>query len=243
MKELHRSQDSGFTVLPFARGGTSLVLLGLIGVALSLLSPSVRADEGFDDVDYTKVLADRDKGVGWNMAFGLTGGYTDVLDGYKGYTNLGNIGVDTYFRPPVPQFPKWFDRLIFRFSADYFPLQVPETVAYTKEDLFTLSATVIIRAMTFSGGPEHTRFIPFLGLGPALGWDRVTVNHPAVQTSGSFMSLGYSASAGVMLPTVGGFRVIPEVRYQSMKEPDQFWTSHISYMLALTYWPPANVEE
>ncbi|MBL0059623.1 MAG: hypothetical protein IPP35_11080 [Elusimicrobia bacterium] len=243
MKELHRPQDSVSTVLPFARGRTALVLLGLLGVTLAFFSPPARADDGFDDVDYSKVLAERDKGVGWNMAFGLTGGYTDVLTGYKDYTNLGNIGVDTYFRPPVPQFPKWYNRLVFRFSADYFPLQVPETIPYTKEDLFTLSATIVIRAMKFSGAPEHTLWIPFIAVGPAVGWDRITVNHPAVQASGSFLHLGYSASGGIMLPTLGGFRLIPEVRYQSMKEPDQYWTSHISYMMAITYWPPANVEE
>jgi hypothetical protein len=221
----------------------STFCFGFIALFMIAHSTSLHADESFDDTDYIKMLDERDKGVGWNMAFGPSGGYTDVLNGYKDYTNLGNVGVDVYFRPPVPQFPSWKNLFLFRFSADYFPLEVPDYVAYTTEDLYTLSASVICRMMKFSGAPEHQRIIPYVGLGPLIGWDHISVKHPAVNTSGTYMNLGYSASGGIMLPTFGSFRLIPEVRYQSTQEADKYWTSHISYMLSLTYWPPANTEE
>ncbi|MBK8576510.1 MAG: hypothetical protein IPN90_12835 [Elusimicrobia bacterium] len=243
MKLTNRPHPANFD-LRRPRKTTVFYVLGiLLGISLLTVSTPVLGEDSFDDTDYIEMLEERDKGVGWNLAFGLSGGYTDVLDGYQDYSNLGNVGVDVYFRPPIAQFPTWKDRFMFRFSADYFPLQVPDYVAYTTEDLYTLSATVICRIMKFSGRPEHQRFIPFLGVGPAIGWDHVSVEHPAVNTSGTFMHLGYSASGGFMLPTWGGFRLIPEVRYQSMQEADKYWTSHISYMLAITYWPPANVQE
>lgn len=220
------------------RWALAVTLPGLLFISTPLF-----AIDSFDDTDYIEMLKERERGVGWNMAFGPSGGATKMLNGYQGYEDKGNVGIDLYFRPPVPQFPNWTDRLLFRFSADYFPLQVPKTVYYTKEDLYSISGTVICRIMSFNNKPENKRFIPFLGAGPALQWDRISTNHPAVDTSGTFLYLGYSASGGFMLPTVAGLRLIPEVRYQSFKEPNHFWTSHISYMVSLTYWPPANVEE
>jgi hypothetical protein len=226
-----------------ARTFLSLGSLLILSTALGTPLISLHADESFDDTDYIAMLEERERGVGWNMAFGPTAGYTSLLNGYQDYGNLGNVGLDVYFRPPVPQFPRWYDQFIFRLSGDYFPLEVPDTVAYTTEDLYSVSATVIYRAMGFYGTPEHKRLIPFIGAGPAIQWDRISIKHPAIQESGTNMHLGYSASGGFMLPTVGGFRLIPEVRYQSVREPDQYWTSHISYMVSLTYWPPANVVE
>ncbi|MBL8023401.1 MAG: hypothetical protein JNK54_03860 [Elusimicrobia bacterium] len=219
--------------------------MALLGLTTTLFTPtlSLHADDSFDDTDYMAVLEERERGVGWNLAIGPTGGHTTLLGGYKDYGNLGNVGLDIYFRPPVPQFPRWYDRLLFRLSGSYYPLEVPPYVAYTTEDLYSVNATVIFRLMGFYGTPEHKRLIPFIGAGPALQWDRVSIKHPAVQESGANMHLGFSATGGFMLPTVAGFRLIPEVRYQAVREPDQYWTSHISYMLALTYWPPANVVE
>lgn len=241
MKQISRPHQAIFTLRRLGGMTLSSLFLGLLGV--STLSKPLLADDSFDDTDYIAMMDEKDKGVGWNMAFGPTAGYTDVLNGYQDYTNLGNVGLDVYFRPPIPQFPRWYDRFMFRLSADYFPLQVPDYVPYTTEDLYTMSATVLVRMMSFSGTPEHQRFTPFIGIGPAMGWDRISVKHPAVNASGTFFHLGYSASGGIMLPTVGGFRLIPEIRYQSMNEPNQYWTSHISYMVGITYWPPANVEE
>lgn len=243
MKLTSRPHHALFNLRRLERLALPFLFSGLLAPFLGYFVTPLHADDSFDDTNYIKMLDDRDRGVGWNMAFGPTAGYTDVLNGYQNYTNKGNAGVDVYFRPPVPQFPEWKDHLLFRLSADYFPLQVPKTIPYTTEDLYTMSAIVLYRLMSFSGTPEHERVIPFVGLGPAVGWDRVSVHHPAVNSSGTFFHMGYSASGGIMLPALWGFRLIPEVRYQSMCEPDHYWTSHISYMVGLTYWPPANVEE
>lgn len=241
MKRIGRPQP---TIYSLRRpGGTHLSSLFLGFLALTTLPTFLRADDSFDDTDYIKMMGERDKGVGWNVSAGFNGGYTDVGTGYKDYENLGNGGVDLYFRPPVPQFPEWKDRMVFRLSFDYYPLQVPDYVYYTKEDLFTLSGSVLYRLVSFSGTPEHKRFIPFVGGGPALEWHEVSVESPALNSDGKYLHLGLTASGGFMLPTIGGFRLIPEVRFVTMKEPDKIWTSHISYNLGIAYWVPANLEE
>ena len=242
MKQISRPHQTNFNLRQPEGRAMSFLLLGLLG--LPLFYTPLHADDSFDDTDYVAMMDEKDKGIGWNISPGFNGGYTDVGTGYQGYENLGNGGIDIYFRPPIPQFPnKWDDRMVFRLSFDYFPLQVPDDVYYTTEDLYTLSGTVLYRLTSFSGTPEHKRFVPFLGAGPALEWDHVSVKSPALNEEGKYLHLGLTASAGIMLPTIAGVRLIPEVRYFTMKEPDKLWTSHVSYNLGLSYWIPANQEE
>ncbi len=215
-------------------------------VAAAFGSISARADENsFDDNDYLKIWEDKERGVGWNVSFGLNGGYTDLLNGYPRYENLGNVGIDVYFRPPVPLFPKWKDKLAFRLSGDYVPLQPPKEVYGITEDIYSLNATILYRFINFARGDEHKRLIPFVGGGVGAYWDRISLDHPALdeKVTRSHAFLGLSASGGFMLPSMGRFRLIPEVRYHSMKQYAGYWASYISYQLGLVYWLPSKVKE
>jgi hypothetical protein len=192
-----------------------------------------------DHVDYVGLWDDREKGGSYSFSPGINGGYTDLLRGYPDYENLGNLGLDLYMRPPPPLEARWTQHMMFRLSADYFPLQVPNYVYNTTEDLFSLNGTVLWRFTDFAG-KETEKWIPFLGLGAGLYWDSTRVNTPASgKVHGTEMYLGANGAAGVFLPCFGNWRLVPEIRYHAIRQLENYWASHISYQIGLVYWLPA----
>src|SRR5437588_3245960 len=77
----------------------------------------------------------------WILAPGINAGYNKLLTGYEGYENLGNLGLDLYIQPPreTPQRTSWYHNVLFRFSFDYFPLQVPKGNFGLTEDIYSLN--------------------------------------------------------------------------------------------------------
>lgn len=214
------------------------VLLALV----TLVAVPARAELD-DNVDYMNDWAERDRGSGWNFSPALNGGYTSLLHGYKGYKNLGNAGLDLYMRPPEPQFPRWYNHMIFRLSADYFPLQVPSQVVGITEDLYSLNGTALWRFSNF-GQSEHNQWIPYLGAGVGVYLDSVTVDTLAtgkVKTTEQY--LGVTGSAGVMLPAIGPIRLVPEIRYHTFRQAGNYWASHLTYQVGAAIWFPAKVIE
>jgi hypothetical protein len=196
-----------------------------------------------DNPSYLKDWTERDKGSGWNFSPAFNGGYTSLLHGYKGYKNLGNAGLDLYMRPPVPQFPRWYNHMIFRLSADYFPLQVPSQVVGITEDIYALTGTALWRFSNASEA-EHNQWIPFLGAGVGVYWDSVTVDTLATgKVKDAEQYLGVTGALGVMLPTWGPIRIIPEIRYHTLREAGRYWASHMTYQIGAALWFPAKVSE
>lgn len=222
----------------FAVAPGTLFLLAFLGSAAA----PARADVD-DDTNYVKEWSERDRGSGWNFSPALNGGYTSMLHGYNGYKNLGNAGVDLYMRPPEPQFPRWYHHMIFRLSGDYFPLQVPSQVAGITEDIYSLNGTALWRFSNF-GQSEHNQWIPYLGAGVGVYWDSVTVDTLATgKVKNAEQYLGVTGSVGVMLPTVGPIRLIPEIRYHTFREAGKYWASHMTYQIGAAIWFPAKVSE
>ncbi len=225
-------------------GRTRRWALLVILPGLLFVSNSLRALESFDDTDYIEFLKEREEGVGWNISPGISGGYTIPLHGYQNYENSYNGALDIYFRPPVPQFPRWTTRMAFRLSGEYFALEVPEEVKGVTQDLYGLTGTVLFRFVNFSGADETKKFIPFVGGGLGYYWDRLTIDHPATgKKTGSNGYLGFNGSGGLMLPALGHFRLIPEVRFHTLDQWKGYWASHMTYQLGLVYWIPARESE
>lgn len=242
MKPIGRPHQAIFNLRRLGGMTMPALFLGLLG--LSRIPQPLRAAESFDDTDYIKLTDDRDQGVGWNISPGVSGGYTLPMHGYPEYPNSYNGALDIYFRPPVPQFPTWTTRLAFRLSGEYFALEVPKEVKGVTEDLYGLTGTVIYRFVNFKGQPEDKRFVPFFGGGFGVYWDRTMIDHPATgKTSGVSTYIGYTGSAGLMLPAFGNLRIIPEVRYHALDQWKVFWASHMTYQIGLVYWLPAKASE
>jgi hypothetical protein len=185
-----------------------------------------------------------------NAAWGGTfhpesaGGLTIPLDGYKNYDNSPNASLDVYFRPPVPQFPEWSDRMMFRLSGEYFPLEVPSEVKGVVEDLYALTGTVLFRIMRMDGTPENKRWIPYIGGGAGVFWDRIKLDYPGMSSTDSVDTFfGLTGSVGILLPAIGPIRMVPEVRYYSFKRSNGIWANHMSYQIGLVYWLPSKMEE
>jgi hypothetical protein len=175
-----------------------------------------------------------DEGPRWDVFPAANIGYNQLLKGYQGYENLGNAGVDLYVlrRPPEVEEPKGSDRLGFRISADYFPLQVPEGVYNTTEDIFSLNAAVLYRFYSLYR-PEQTQYIPFVGIGAGAYRDVVTVDTPASgKVSGTHSYLGFSGSLGVFLPVMGAVRFAPEIRLHALRIPDNGLALNMTYQVA-----------
>ena len=129
-------------------------------------------------------------------------------------------------------------------SGEYFALEVPKDVKGVTEDLYGLTGTVIYRFVDFKGKTEDKRFVPFFGGGFGVYWDRTMIDHPATgKKSGVSTYIGYTGSAGLMLPAFGNLRIIPEVRYHALDQWKVYWASHMTYQLGLVYWLPAKASE
>ncbi len=216
-----------------------VTLPGILFVSIPL-----HALDSFDDTDYIEVLKERERGVGWNISPGVSGGLTIPLDGYENYDNSPNASLDIYFRPPVPQFPEWPDRMMFRLSGEYFPLEVPSEVKGVVEDLYALTGTVLFRLMRMDGMPEHKRWIPYVGGGAGVFWDRIKLDYPGMPSTDSVDTFfGLTGSAGILVPAIGPIRIVPEVRYYSFKRSNGIWANHLSYQIGLVYWLPSKMEE
>src|SRR5687767_8121585 len=97
----------------------SRVLWTLAFLTASLPSslPAEELDRNYDD--YFEIA-----GNPWTYALGGNGGINKLGDGYDGYEDLGKGGADFYIFPPEPDVddPTFKDKMMLRFSADYFPL-------------------------------------------------------------------------------------------------------------------------
>jgi hypothetical protein len=182
-------------------------------------------------------------GTPWSFVLALNGGYNQLLKGYKGYENLGNAGLDLYVRPSRSYLedPGWKDRLIFRLSVDYFPLQVPEGVYGITEDIYGLHGAIMVRFHRLSF-PETRQWVPFTGVGLGTYFDQVTLDTPATgKVSGIHRSLGANASIGLFSPRMGSrWQIIPEIRFHILKIPDAAWSMNMTYQVGLAYWFSAH---
>lgn len=181
-----------------------------------------------------------DKKSHYTVVPALNVGYNKLLKGYDGYKNLGNAGADLYIHNPqekVGDFD-WSDHFAFRFSFDYFPLQVPEGVNGVTEDIFAYSGAVIYKF--FRKGDLNPRWIPMLGVGAGLYEDRITLDTKATgKVTGKQKLFGENASLALVTPEVKlliPVRFIPEVRYHRIKNVRDNSTN-ITFQLAISYWP------
>jgi|GEM_PF-1839075 len=231
----------------FLETKTSSVALFLLSALVLFIGTERRGfgdDSSFDDTNYLAHWEDREKENKWIFSPGLNAGYTDLLHGYPNYKNLGNAGFDIYLRQPLSVDPTWREKLLFRLSGDYVPLQTPEGVRGIVHDVYSVNGSVIYRFFDFENGEEYKQTVPFIGGGVGVYWDRIVQNHPAfpkVTTTQGF--LGLNASVGVMLPAMGRLRLVPEIRYHTMRQYKSYWPSYVSYQLALVYWTPTKVVE
>jgi len=176
----------------------------------------------------------------WMLSPAINGGYNKLLEGYDGYEDLGNIGLDLYVkqRPDTYEY-SWTQNFIYRLSFDYFPLQVPKALLGLKEDLYSINASFLYSFVFRSQGPNQG-ILPFLGVG--IGWyqDRTTLNTKASgKVTGTTNHIGYTGSIGCFLPEFNLFipmRIVPEVRYHQINVPDGQATN-ITYQAALVFWP------
>lgn len=219
----------------------ALAFLGLFAAA------PARAFDDFGDADYTKKWEESETSPSWIVSPALYGGFLDPLDNYPKFENFISGGLDLYIRPPLPQFPRWADKLMGRISLNYFPLKVPKEARGVMEDIYSVDFSVLYRLTKFTGRPESSRWVPFLGGGVGIYQDEIRTNHPALSAYGELKSretyMGLNASGGFMLPCLGKIRLVPEVRYHALKVEHGDWATHISYQLGLAYWIPDRIEE
>ncbi len=190
-----------------------------------------------EDPDYSRFYNDEDR-IPWLFLLTVNGGYNQLLKGYKGYDNLGNAGIDLYMRPGRlrVEAPGWKEHLMFRLSADYFPLQVPEGVYGLTEDMYGISGALLFKAFTLSR-PESDQWVPFLGIGVGHYLDRVTLDTPASgKIAGTHNHFGANASLGLFTPVFfGRLHLIPEIRFHTLKIPDDSWSMNLTYQAGLAF--------
>ncbi|MCG3203456.1 MAG: hypothetical protein KCHDKBKB_00123 [Elusimicrobia bacterium] len=171
-------------------------------------------------------------------------GYNRLLDGYDGYKDLGNVGFDLYFHNPPEKYSDnsisydWKDRFAFRLSLDYFPLQVPEGLYNTTEDIYALSGAVVYKFIDRDNPLQ--KWIPFLSLGAGVYQDRVTIDTPATgEITGKEDRFGLNASLGAIAPEIKliiPVKLIPEIRYHRIKGVNDY-ASNLTFQLGVSYWP------
>lgn len=203
-----------------------------------LLSPAAGRAEtiGEDEADHSTYF--KETGPSWIISPGINGGYNKLVRGYKDYEDLGNAGVDIYFRPPqsAVETPNWTNRMMFRLSGDWFPLQLPPGPRGLTEDVFSLNGTVVYKIQSFARA-ESKQWTPFLGLGFGGYWDRVSLDTPASgKITGTHFYWGINADAGFMLPAVFGVRLVPEVRYHTAKTPNNYYVANMTYQMGAVLW-------
>jgi hypothetical protein len=182
--------------------------------------------------------------VRWRMVPGVNAGYNQLLSGYDDYSNLGNVGLDLYFKAarPVNRTARFTDHLIYRLSIDYFPLQVPEEINGVTEDIYAVSINMLYRFQDLRYRERDIGWIPFVGFGFGYYLDRLTLDTPASgKKTGTHTMVGGSVSLGAFSPLVFGdtIRLAPEIRLHALKAPDM-WATNMTYQVAATLWlgPP-----
>lgn len=206
----------------------SALALGAALVAAVALPPLHAKNNDMDFDDYFEISKNP-----WTFAIGGNGGLNKLGNGYEGYDDMPHGGADFYIRPPRPQHedPTFKDKFMLRFSADYFPLQVPEGVYGLTEDIYALSMSVIVRLRDM-GRPDHQMWVPFLGLGAGFYRDQIELDTPASgKISDSHNYFGLNFSGGFFFPEVLGIRFAPEVRYHMLRTPGNFSATNICYMM------------
>ncbi len=170
-------------------------------------------------------------------------GYNKLGKGYEGYSDLGNAGLDLYIQPfRAPNQPtKAKHNMLFRFSFDYFPLQVPKQNLGLKEDMYSANLAFVYQFHKLNLQTEQA-WLPFFSLGIGRYLDMVKLNSAATGTvQRNRQYSGFNASVGMALPWFKNFpiRVVPEIRYHRVKVVDSIATN-MTYQIGLAYWPKAK---
>jgi hypothetical protein len=173
--------------------------------------------------------------IRWQFIPEVFGGYNQLISGYHGYKNLGNVGVGLWMRPVTtsPEEPSWYtNNVFFRVFAEWMPLQVPEGNYGLTEDLYDASAQFVYKFDEERDGS----WIPFLGLGAGGYQDRLTLDTPASgKVTGTHSFFGLNASLGLFTPAMGPFRLASEARYHRIHEADNYWAQNVTYHVSLLY--------
>jgi hypothetical protein len=201
----------------------------LLGLSLLFPVPGFAADElGQEFSDYFEITRPP-----WTFSLGGNGGMNKMGKGYDGYDDMPHGGADFYIRPPVPEAeePACHHKFMLRVSADYFPLQVPEGVFGLTEDVYGLTFAVLVRLRTIDR-QEHSKWVPFLGVGAGLYQDRIKLESPASGTvTGAHNYFGINFSGGFFFPEVMGIRLVPEVRQHMLRTPGNFSATNTCFQL------------
>jgi hypothetical protein len=194
------------------------------------------AADQFDPSDY---FAKREgRGRGWAVGVSPSLGYNQLIKGYKGYSNLGSAGIDLWVRPVRPRVeaPSFRYNFLFRLSAEYLPMKVPDGNYGLQEDMFDATASVLYRLRSFAG-PEADHWIPFTGLGGGVYSDWTRLDTPASgKISGMHHYSGAVFSLGAFSPRWRNiFQFVPEVRFHMLRIPDSKWSMNLVYQAGLYY--------
>jgi len=215
-------------------------MMGLAIFVFAVFVPFLSA-ENFQFEDDTFKSAKnyfKTKGSRWSISPGINGGLNKMVSGYDNYEDLGKVGIDVYFRPPLPTVGAltWKDKMMFRASVDYFPLQVPDGTFGLTEDIYALTGTMIIKRQNFFFD-EADQLIPFLGIGAGIYWDRIELDTPASgKVTGMDAYFGVTGSFGFLFPTVSNLQFVPEIRFHGIRSEGNFWATHVTYQAGLILW-------
>ena len=163
------------------------------------------------------------------------GGYNQLLKGYPGYQNLGNVGAEVWARPITTSIeePSWYtDNFLVRLSAEWMPLQVPKGNYGLVEDMYALTGQIVFKFDSV----RDAEWMPFLGVGAGGYWDHLSLDTPASgKITGTHYYFGMNATAGIFFPPMGPFRLETEARYHRLQGPNAFWPQNITYQVGLIY--------
>ncbi len=220
------------------------IVLSICAAIYALLSTSLLHSFDLNDIRRNDEFFTERKRQ-WSITLGGNFGKNKLVRGYKGYSDMTHGGIDIYLRPPLPETgkPAWYHKIMFRLSGDYFPLQTPEGVYGLDEDIYSLNFGVVYRIMS-SHGIEGKKWVPILGAGFGIYRDEVTLDTPASGvTKGITTDMGINGSVGIMLPAILHLRLIPEIRYHSIRIPGNYWTANITYQVGVVLWFEPKVIE
>lgn len=219
---------------PLAVSAEIRALLGSV-LLLSCASVSLRAETVEYNIENATSDFDTTSKTLWKTYVAAFAGYNMLIDGYEGYKNLGNAGVELWLQPYDVSIeePTWrTNRFYFRLSAEWMPLQVPAGNYGITEDIYAGTAQIIYRFRMEDRG----EWSPFIGFGAGQYIDRITLDTPASgKVSGNHSHFGMNGSAGIFLPPVGPFRLAAEARYHRLRGPDGFWPQNVTFHGNLIY--------
>jgi hypothetical protein len=205
----------------------------LLGTAFLTLSPTAKlfADSGEFGENIVRTKSS------WETSIGVSGGYNQLIRGYDNYDNLGNIGLEIFMReiPSIASSSQWKKRVGYRFSLEYFPLQVPKGNNGLTEDIYSANAGIFYKFLNVED-PEVFQWVPFVGLGLGGYWDALRLSTPATGTVSSIEGyFGMNTFFGVLLPAWGNWRVAPEIKLHGIRTPGNYWSINTTYSVVLLY--------